>query len=167
MEVRDSYLSVGKNAAFENKTTRQETSRMRSSPAGTANAMFINMEKKCGLCLEDHEKENCRKYSDPEERKNILKKYGRCFVCLNRNHRSFECRSKIRCSVCKAKHRVSMCNFHSRPKSDFIGASKDTPPKPSASYHHCSPNLTPWHIPGWWEAQVLGVELPFRQHWQM
>ena len=73
LEVRDSYLAVGKHAAVDNEETRQETSGMRSSPVGTANAMFTNTEKKCGFCLEDHESGNCRKYSDPDERKNILK----------------------------------------------------------------------------------------------
>ena len=47
---------------------------------------------------------------DPHERKSILRKYARCFVCLKSGHRSFDCRSNQNCRNCKGKHHVSVCN---------------------------------------------------------
>ena len=40
----------------------------------------------------------------------VLKKEGRCFVCLRKGHMASSCFSKYRCNVCKGKHHISLCN---------------------------------------------------------
>ena len=39
----------------------------------------------------------------------LLKKAGRCFVCLRTGHISKECRSKTRCSKCSRRHHTTIC----------------------------------------------------------
>ncbi|XP_032218797.1 uncharacterized protein LOC116601971 [Nematostella vectensis] len=44
------------------------------------------------------------------ERKKILVKYARCFRCLRKNHRSYECKSKdSNCKGCAGAHHLSIC----------------------------------------------------------
>ena len=44
-----------------------------------------------------------------EGRKQILWTSGRCFVCLRRNHLSWNCRSTGRCAKCRGRHHTSIC----------------------------------------------------------
>ena len=46
----------------------------------------------CCYCNEPHEPINCKKLSKIEARKQSLKKQGRCFNCLRRNHMARECK---------------------------------------------------------------------------
>ena len=48
--------------------------------------------------------------ADIEEKKSILMKKGRCFICLKRNHKARECHSSLRCSACGRRHHVSICS---------------------------------------------------------
>ena len=50
------------------------------------------------------------KVEDIEARKNIIKKFGRCFVCIKKGHRAFDCRSRATCKNCKKRHHVSLCS---------------------------------------------------------
>ena len=46
----------------------------------------------------------------PEDRKCVLQRTGRCFVCLRRGHVSRACTSSIRCPKCGGRHHVSICS---------------------------------------------------------
>ena len=96
---------------------------------GTASALLTEgMEKKCVYCRPAHPHEDCPEVTTPEERKSILKKYAKCFICLIGGHRSFQCRSNRRCMMCKGKHHASICNI-SQPKQE----PKDAALTPSAT----------------------------------
>ena len=64
----------------------------------------------CCYCSQAHSSDVCTNVTDGEARKKILKKSGRCFVCLKRGHISKECRSKYKCSKCGNRHHVSICS---------------------------------------------------------
>ena len=78
-------------------------------------------KKKCVYCLQDHPHEDCLTVTSVEDRKNVLKKYSKCFVCLNRGHRSFRCCSNRKCSRCKGKQHVSICT-NAQPRQEILGA---------------------------------------------
>ncbi|CAB4039365.1 PREDICTED: uncharacterized protein LOC107352353, partial [Paramuricea clavata] len=60
----------------------------------------------------------CEKIKDPQGRKNILKRQGRCFLCLRKGHRINQCTSN-RCRKCPRKHHQSIFEFNSsRPPQD-------------------------------------------------
>ena len=42
--------------------------------------------------------------------KQILRRTGRCFVCLRKNHMSRERRSTMMCNKCNERHNVSICS---------------------------------------------------------
>ena len=56
----------------------------------------------------------CKNIVSFKEHKNIILKYGRCFKCFKRNHKAFECHSKIACLNCNQRHHSSLCNRPNR-----------------------------------------------------
>ena len=70
----------------------------------------------------------CGNVTDAEERKRILMRSGRWFVCLKRNHRAQECRSSLKCLTCGKRHHVTICGA-----SSSKGASNPPLPKQQQS----------------------------------
>ena len=111
LEVRENHAEFVKISGRPNKQEEAPRQLTRWKGPNTASALFTPEGKqKCVYCTGDHKPNECTNHTDPEDRKSILKKYFRCFICLKANHRSFECRSKLRCPQCKAKHHVSICS---------------------------------------------------------
>ncbi|CAB4022835.1 TNF receptor-associated factor 3 [Paramuricea clavata] len=82
-------------------------------------AKFVS---RCAYCLQEHDPNNCTKVKGIIERKKLIRKYGRCFICLKKGHISKNCLSKSNCSACGERHHNSICE----------SSVKDT---------HASPNL--------------------------
>ena len=78
----------------------------------------------CCYCQQGHSSNNCRSVTNIEERKKILRRTGRCYVCLRRGHVSRTCRSTTRCYKCKGKHHSSICS--AEPPKDPVP--RDPPP---------------------------------------
>ena len=51
----------------------------------------------CAYCSQPHPSSSCQVIMRLEERKQALRTSGHCFVCLRRNHISWNCRSSARC----------------------------------------------------------------------
>ena len=51
--------------------------------------------------------------TDVDARREILRKAGRCYVCLRRYHISRDCRSSATCSKCHGRHHVTICSRRS------------------------------------------------------
>ena len=46
-----------------------------------------------------------------DERKKLVKKFGRCWICLRKGHRAAACRNqKNGCTKCNGKHHVAICD---------------------------------------------------------
>lgn len=68
-------------------------------------------EVSCCYCRQNgHEPRSCAKVRKVEDRKQILRRTARCFICLRRGHISSQCRSSNRCTRCKERHHISICN---------------------------------------------------------
>ena len=52
---------------------------------------------------------NCILVTDPERRREILKRKGRCFVCLRTGHVANHYQSELTCSKCNGRHHGSLC----------------------------------------------------------
>ena len=63
----------------------------------------------CVYCGKKHASWKCFTVTDVGSRKTILRKKGRCFLCLQSNHISRFCSTKYRCRKCKSKHNISIC----------------------------------------------------------
>ena len=130
LDVRECHASVLKlGMPSNNLPQRRPRQDMSASGPSTASAlMTTGNQRKCIFCGKEHAPEDCSE-RDPEERKNILKRQFRCFICLNGNHRSFECKSKVRCKGCKGRHNVAICTNRSTsvvtPNPSAVPASED------------------------------------------
>ena len=48
-------------------------------------------------------------------RKELLKTYERCFVCLRKDHINRNCSAKFKCHNCRGGHHVSICQANLSP----------------------------------------------------
>lgn len=87
----------------------QPTKRHREQQHTAATLLSGNPPATCCYCQQQHAAEACTAVKGIEDRKQILRKSGRCYVCLRRGHISRECRSRVKCRKCSARHHVSIC----------------------------------------------------------
>ena len=82
------------------------------TPIAIASALPSGNSKglSCLFCKEEHRASECKNVTSVEDRKAILKKQGRCFVCLRRSgHIAQNCTSRIQCMECKGRHHLAVC----------------------------------------------------------
>ena len=64
----------------------------------------------CTFGRSKHSTSYCHVITDVNERKRILRKAGRCFLCLRKaGHLARECNSLIRCFRCKGHYYIALC----------------------------------------------------------
>ena len=83
-------------------------------------------QPECSYCRQGHSSSSCTVVTDVMQRKNILKKAGRCFMCLKRHHLSRDCRSPNRCACCKGFVKAMHANAQA---SNNSGARNQEPPR--------------------------------------
>ena len=66
---------------------------------------------KCAYCSGSHYSASCESITTLGERKDILRRSGRCFVCLQFGHRGNQCSKK--CRQCNGRHHQSICEKRS------------------------------------------------------
>ena len=81
----------------------------RAIPTNATLLSSDSLVARCSYCRNQHSSVSCKTVTDPAERKQILKKAGRCFVCLRRHHTSRDCRSTLKCTNCGGRHHTSIC----------------------------------------------------------
>ena len=64
---------------------------------------------RCAYCEQGHQSSSCAAVADINARKEVLRKSGRCYVCLRKYHISRNCRSTVNCSRCRGRHHVTIC----------------------------------------------------------
>ena len=63
----------------------------------------------CVFCRKNHTASRCDVVTDISTRKSILRKRGRCYLCLKTGHIIRQCEAKYKCVKCKGRHNVSIC----------------------------------------------------------
>ena len=63
------------------------------------------------FCAGEHKAQKCPSVTKLETRKFILKKSGRCFMCLKQGHIVRNCPEKMKCFICTRRHHMSICDF--------------------------------------------------------
>eukprot|EP00795_Rhopilema_esculentum_P014292 gene14292-5330_t len=93
------------------KQSSSSTSKINAASAPYTTSAFFSSDGKitCSFCKGTHQSAKCHIVSNPQARKEILRKQGRCYVCLKKGHLSRACSSNIRCYSCKLRHHVSIC----------------------------------------------------------
>ena len=109
LELREAHNGVGTNT--ERDIHERDGRGKRFGKHSSAAALLANGDTKvCAFCLKNHRHEDCTGVTHPKTRKNVARKYGRCFICLPKGHRASNCRNKSKCSVCNGSHHVALCN---------------------------------------------------------
>ena len=141
MKIAEREIEARERAAANDDTPTTHTTPMRRSgmnrdrPTASTLVTTNSSPLSCYYCGEQHLSTSCRKVTNPEARKQILLKAGRCFVCLRKGHVSRDCRSPLKCTTCHGRHHVTICDSARRP----CPASSDS----SASSHQSQQPRTP------------------------
>ena len=83
----------------------------RNKPASVAALVSGHYDNTCSYCQGKHLSANCKTVTNVTARRNILKRSGRCFVCLKKNYISKECQSNNKCFKCGRQHHASLCIY--------------------------------------------------------
>ena len=130
MEVAEKEIEARQRAATNEETSNTQMKRLssiRDRPTTDALDATNPSSLSCYYCGEQHLSTSCKNVTNPEARKQMLLKAGRCFVCLKKGHVSRDCRSSLKCTNCRGRHHVTICN----------GSRRTNPPAsdPSTSSH--------------------------------
>ena len=112
----------------------------------TASALFSGEGKfSCLFCRGNHRASECHVVTNIEERKGILKKQGRYFICLRRaGHLARNCNSKIQCLGCQRRHHLAVCDGRGARASDNSDSAVDgasNQPESATSAMHVSSGM--------------------------
>ena len=116
------------------------------SDNATASALLSGEGKfSCLFCKGNHRVSECHVVTNIEERKGILKKQGRCFICLRRvGHLARNCDSNIQCLGCQGRHHLAVCDVRGVRGSDNSDSPVDgasSQPEAATSAMHVSSSM--------------------------
>ena len=90
-----------------------EQYRARSKQPHSVSALYTGSEEftqQCVFCKKNHKFINCMTITEAKARRTILRRNGKCFVCLKGGpHISTNCPSKSKCFNCEGRHHVTIC----------------------------------------------------------
>ncbi|XP_046845603.1 uncharacterized protein LOC124439422 [Xenia sp. Carnegie-2017] len=93
----------GKNSGGQHQTPRIPT----VNAFSTQNTSGKHIQ--CVYCKQPHFSASFDRVTDVNDRKSILRRDNRCFVCLRIGHLSKNCESKKNCRRCHGAHHQSIC----------------------------------------------------------
>ena len=104
LEYFNEELRAQENCSSNVLIERKESEGYSKPPAKyTARFDLQHQNKLCVYCKsEAHSAARCRTVTNTDSRREIVKKEGRCFICLSRGHKSRHCNSKYKCNKCNS-----------------------------------------------------------------
>ena len=72
----------------------------------------------CAFCEKPHQSKLCRTVSSVEERKAVVRRKNKCYICLKSNHVARDCYSKQPCRNCRGKHHEAICSQNDQDGGD-------------------------------------------------
>ena len=101
VEARECASATRQPVPFRKPPVRTPTSNFLIGNSSTPSCVY------CGG--KNHTHNSCTAISDVNARKEHLRKAGRCYICLRKNHLSRDCRSTSNCRACRGRHHTSIC----------------------------------------------------------
>ena len=71
-----------------------------------------DFQNSCVYCGQAHSSSKCRRVTDIKQRKDILRKNGRCYICIRRGHVARQCKFNYLCVKCSKKHHICDSEAH-------------------------------------------------------
>ena len=129
VEVREKCaFALEANSRKEEETPHETKSASRSynkQSHATAAALFTDTKRSqnsskfvCVFCEKEHLSRNCDVVTDHAARREILRKKGKCYVCLKSGHLARKCNSRFNCFKCRGRHHATICDTYSKPREE-------------------------------------------------
>ena len=110
IEARECVQTKGSFKESSSDRSKPGYGKKTSIPQTSAALLGGNSAPDCTFCRGKHPSFDCHVVTSLQERKNILRKTGRCFLCLRRgSHISRDCKSSVKCHICNGHHHLSLC----------------------------------------------------------
>ena len=119
----DSYRNGNKNYNNENYKIN-ESNNYNGNYKHNGNIANPNTDRKpkCIFCKSEHKTGKCNIVTEVAARKEILKKEGRCFVCLQKSHVAAKCPTQQRCRNCNNRHNPTICDKPPESSNTHVSA---------------------------------------------
>ena len=117
LEARERCNAV-KTSSPTNSNPRFDQHKGRFKQPLSSSALYAGSEEctlQCVFCKKNHKSITCSTITEPKARRTILRRSGRCFVCLKAGHITPGCQSKAKCFNCGARHHVTICENPKKP----------------------------------------------------
>ena len=102
----------------QEKQVRNEDRPSKKDHYNNLNTGTKSKKIKCVFCNKKHASHLCETVTEVRSRLSILRRKGRCFICLRSGHISAKCEIKYKCAVCKERHNISICEKRVAKQSD-------------------------------------------------
>ena len=110
VEARERASSNSTTTGSSSNSHRDQKSKYRGRQLPSAAVLKMDSSPiTCTYCHGSHTSNSCQTVSNVTVRKDILRKGGRCFLCLKKNHLCRDCNSKTQCFKCRGRHHISIC----------------------------------------------------------
>ena len=107
-----------KTCSPTNFTPRFDQHRGRFKQPLSSCALYTGSEEgtlQCILCKKNHKSITGSTITEPKARRTILRRSGRCFVCLKAGHITPSCQSMAKCFNCGDRNHVAICENPKKP----------------------------------------------------
>ena len=123
LELREEHCTVPRSDRIP--LDNQSRGRIGGGPNSASALLAKTLNDFCAYCRGAHAHQDCTVVKSVDERKQLLRKYGRCFVCAKKGLLARDCKSKFTSSVCKGKHHVSICDGGNVTNLDSLGRAQN------------------------------------------
>lgn len=108
--------------------------KVKSNSRVTSATAAASVNTICPLCNQHHLLSRCQKFisENPNQRREVVKRFRRCFNCLSEKHSARECKSKFTCRKCHQRHHT-MIHVDSSSSSQIAAAPVASIPQESSS----------------------------------
>ena len=110
-EARERCTAM-KTSGPNTNTSKFEQYKTRGKQPYSASVVYTGSEKsipRCAFRKKNHKSINCMTVTEPETRRTMLRRNGRCFAGLKSGHISANCSSRAKCFNCEGRHHVTIC----------------------------------------------------------
>jgi len=128
LDIREQcYFAVNKNERKLEEAKKVSPKQYQSTTA----SLFSNTDRKsqryisiCAFCDGEHPSHKCNVVSNHRARRDIVKRKGKCYVCLRSGHIARKCNSQANCYRCRGRHHTTLCESYEKKENRQQGETR-------------------------------------------
>ena len=118
LDIREQcFFAMSKNERKLEEATKVSPKQYQSTTA----SLLSNTDRKnqryisiCAFCDGEHPSHKCNVVSNHKARRDIVKRKGKCYVCLRSGHIARKCNSQVNCFRCRGRHHTALCESYEK-----------------------------------------------------